>query len=73
LQFKTPSLIHLKNFQTCYSWKWPLISASYRFLPQIGGDGLYQDAAAAYTFAKKLGNASERKVVVGGASAGMLK
>ncbi|KAK1749767.1 alpha/beta-hydrolase [Echria macrotheca] len=55
--------------QTCFRHKWPLISASYRLLPQARGEDLLQDATAAYEFARTLGGA-ERKVIVGGASAG---
>jgi acetyl esterase/lipase len=53
--------------------QWPLISASYRLLPQVDGEGLLQDAEAAYAFAKKLGisdNEAERRVIAAGASAG---
>ncbi|KAJ5160599.1 uncharacterized protein N7482_007603 [Penicillium canariense] len=56
--------------QTCYRQKWPLISASYRLVPPIGGKELLEDVTAAYQFARKLGNGVERKVIVGGASAG---
>lgn len=59
--------------QVCYQRQWPLISASYRLLPQAGGEGLRQDAAAAYHFAtswKVDENTTPRKVIVAGASAG---
>ncbi|PQK14297.1 hypothetical protein BB8028_0004g12270 [Beauveria bassiana] len=38
--------------QTCYKQKWPLISASYRLMPQTGTDGLAEDVTAAYDFAQ---------------------
>ncbi|RFU72866.1 hypothetical protein TARUN_9390 [Trichoderma arundinaceum] len=38
--------------QVCIQRKWPLISPSYRLLPQAGGEGLLQDASAAYEFAR---------------------
>ncbi|KAF6807715.1 endomembrane protein 70-like protein [Colletotrichum sojae] len=60
--------------QVCFRNKWPLISASYRLLPQARASGLLEDARAAYAFARKWGTpegaAAERKVVVGGGSAG---
>lgn len=56
--------------QTCYDQKWPLISASYRLVPPIGGKELLDDVTAAYQFARKLGNGADRRVIVGGASAG---
>ncbi|KAK3935274.1 lipase 2 [Diplogelasinospora grovesii] len=56
--------------QTCYQRKWPLLSASYRLLPQVDGPGLLQDAQAAYDFARSLDGQTDRRVVVGGASAG---
>ncbi|KAK0723600.1 Alpha/Beta hydrolase protein [Lasiosphaeria miniovina] len=59
--------------QTCYQRKWPLVSASYRLLPQVDGDGLVDDARDAYEFARVYGASSKgntRNVVVGGASAG---
>ncbi|KAK0642207.1 Alpha/Beta hydrolase protein [Cercophora newfieldiana] len=59
--------------QTCFARKWPLVSASYRLLPQVDGNGLLADARAAYSFAQSLNTAtpqSPSKVVVGGASAG---
>ncbi|KAH8664330.1 Alpha/Beta hydrolase protein [Xylariales sp. PMI_506] len=58
--------------QVCYKRKWPLISSSYRLLPQAGGDGLLEDASAAYEFARswKAVEGSKRPVIVGGASAG---
>ncbi|CEJ59094.1 hypothetical protein PMG11_07730 [Penicillium brasilianum] len=57
--------------QTCYGQKWPLISASYRLVPPIGGKELLEDVTAAYQFARKLGDIAERRVIVGGASAGL--
>lgn len=59
--------------QVCYQRKWSLISPSYRLLPQAGGQGLLEDASAAYEFARswKLnGSETKRRVIVGGASAG---
>ncbi|KAI0131909.1 Alpha/Beta hydrolase protein [Xylariales sp. AK1849] len=59
--------------QACYQRKWPLISASYRLLPQAGSKGLLEDASAAHEFAQswKAENIeSRRRVIVGGASAG---
>jgi len=61
--------------QVCVERKWPLISASYRFLPQAGAQGLLEDVAAAYEFAQRLGQkeggeGDRRPVIVGGASAG---
>jgi acetyl esterase/lipase len=68
--------------QVCVQRKWLLISASYRFLPQVGAEGLLEDVAAAYEFARALGQkdgegkgeggkGNRRPVIVGGASAGM--
>ncbi|EQB53620.1 hypothetical protein CGLO_06635 [Colletotrichum gloeosporioides Cg-14] len=59
--------------QVCFRNKWPLVSASYRLLPQAKASGLLEDARAAYKFARHLGassNAVQRKVIVGGGSAG---
>ncbi|KAL1840233.1 hypothetical protein VTK73DRAFT_3816 [Phialemonium thermophilum] len=56
--------------QACFQRKWPLVSASYRLLPQTGADGLLEDAAAAYRFARTLGGATERRVIAAGSSAG---
>ncbi|KAK3323121.1 Alpha/Beta hydrolase protein [Cercophora scortea] len=56
--------------QVCHQRKWPLVSASYRLLPQVNGDGLLDDARAAYEFARSLGGQTERRVIVGGGSAG---
>lgn len=53
--------------------KWPLLSPSYRLLPQVNGEGLREDAEAAYAFAKKLDVSDgepARKVIAAGASAG---
>ncbi|KAK3354058.1 Alpha/Beta hydrolase protein [Lasiosphaeria hispida] len=55
--------------QTCYRRKWPLISASYRLLPQADGPALYDDAKAAFGFSQTLGG-HVRRVIAGGASAG---
>ncbi|KAJ6781531.1 hypothetical protein PWT90_05018 [Aphanocladium album] len=59
--------------QTCYRQKWPLISASYRLMPQTGTDGLVEDITAAYDFAQNWdcrGDGKKRRVIVFGASAG---
>jgi len=57
--------------QTCFRRKWPLLSPSYRLLPQVSGSGLLVDVRAAYSFAQSLGSPqAPRKVIVGGASAG---
>ncbi|KAL0945018.1 endomembrane protein 70-like protein [Colletotrichum truncatum] len=61
--------------QVCYKNKWPLVSASYRMLPQAKASGLLDDARAAYKFAtqwgvKSNGPSTERKAIVGGGSAG---
>jgi len=56
--------------QTCLKNQWPLISASYRLLPQVKCEGLLEDAKAAYEFAQKWGDGPQRKVIVGGASGG---
>lgn len=56
--------------QVCYQRQWPLVSASYRLLPQVDGGALLDDAHAAYNFARTLDGEAERPVVVGGASAG---
>ncbi|KAJ5370173.1 Endomembrane protein 70-like protein [Penicillium cataractarum] len=45
--------------------------ASYRLVPPIGGKELLEDVTAAYQFARKLGAGVERRVIVGGASAGL--
>jgi acetyl esterase/lipase len=55
--------------------RWPLVSASYRLLPQVGGEGLLEDATAAYRFARswKFGgrdSSVERQVIAAGSSAG---
>lgn len=55
--------------QTCVKRKWPLVSASYRLLPQVDAAGLLDDAKAAYEFARALGG-SDRQVIVAGASGG---
>jgi len=55
--------------QVCFQRKWPLISASYRLLPQTGPKGLAEDAAAAYQFATNW-KAPGRKVIASGASGG---
>ncbi|KAI9172546.1 Lipase 2 [Paramyrothecium foliicola] len=58
--------------QVCFQRKWPLISPSYRLLPQVGASGLVQDVSAAYAFARQWEATAgmERQVIVGGASAG---
>ncbi|KAK4446062.1 endomembrane protein 70-like protein [Podospora aff. communis PSN243] len=59
--------------QTCLTKKWPLLSPSYRLLPQVSASGLLDDVRAAYTFAQSFGTSTpedSRKVIVGGASAG---
>ncbi|KAM7183662.1 Alpha/Beta hydrolase fold [Naviculisporaceae sp. PSN 640] len=55
--------------QCCFLRKWPLISASYRLLPQVAGAGLLDDARAAYDFARSF-RGHDRPVIAGGASAG---
>ncbi|KAI0107819.1 alpha/beta-hydrolase [Nemania sp. FL0031] len=56
--------------QLCIERQWPLISASYRLLPQATSSNVLEDIKAAYEFARKYGNEGKRNVVVGGASAG---
>ncbi|KAL6863583.1 alpha/beta-hydrolase [Trichoderma novae-zelandiae] len=58
--------------QVCIQRKWPLISPSYRLLPQARGKGLLEDASATYGFAQTWDTqaGSKRKVIVGGASGG---
>lgn len=59
--------------QVCQQRQWTLVSPSYRLLPQAGGQGLLEDAPAAYGFTRSwnaAGKASCRRVIVGGASAG---
>ncbi|KAI0474834.1 alpha/beta-hydrolase [Xylaria cf. heliscus] len=56
--------------QVCIQRQWPLISASYRLLPQANGASLLEDVEAAYEFARKWGQGGVRRVIVGGASAG---
>jgi acetyl esterase/lipase len=59
--------------QICFIRKWPLLSPSYRLLPQVSASGLLADVRAAYSFAQSLGNPppeAPRKVIVSGASAG---
>ncbi|KAH6989178.1 Alpha/Beta hydrolase protein [Ilyonectria sp. MPI-CAGE-AT-0026] len=58
--------------QACAQRKWPLISASYRLMPQVGARGLLDDVTAAYKFAREWNapEGRERRVVVGGASGG---
>ncbi|EGX97201.1 pirin [Cordyceps militaris CM01] len=60
--------------QACYKQRWPLISASYRLMPQTGTDGLAEDVSAAYEFARTWdcggGGEEKRRVIVIGASAG---
>ncbi|OAQ75272.1 endomembrane protein 70-like protein [Purpureocillium lilacinum] len=59
--------------QTCFKRKWPLISFSYRLLPQTGAKGLLEDATAAYAFARRYEAAEgrSRRVIVGGGSGGV--
>jgi acetyl esterase/lipase len=59
--------------QTCLDRGWPLISPSYRLLPQAGAAGLLADVSAAYGFAQKweTQGGTKRRVIVGGASAGI--
>lgn len=61
--------VHPWLVQACYQRTWPLVSASYRLLPQAGAEGLLEDAGTAYEFARNLGDGN-RLVIVGGASAG---
>jgi acetyl esterase/lipase len=61
--------VHPWLVQVCLERKWPLISASYRLLPQTGPSGLVEDAAAAYRFASNW-KAPGRKVIASGASGG---
>ncbi|KAJ4144530.1 hypothetical protein LMH87_003411 [Akanthomyces muscarius] len=58
--------------QACCKQKWPLISASYRLMPQTGTAGLAEDVTAAYDFAQSWDCSSDKKrrVIVVGASAG---
>ncbi|KAM0247589.1 hypothetical protein ACHAQJ_009808 [Trichoderma viride] len=58
--------------QVCIQRKWPLICPSYRLLPQTGGEGLLQDASAAYEFARNWNTlpGSQRRLIAGGASGG---
>ncbi|KAI1170919.1 hypothetical protein F4777DRAFT_567469 [Nemania sp. FL0916] len=55
--------------QVCAQRQWPLISASYRLLPQASGENVLEDVTAAYNFARKWGQGAERSVIVGGSSA----
>ncbi|KAL7806398.1 alpha/beta-hydrolase [Trichoderma aethiopicum] len=59
--------------QVCHQRKWPLISPSYRLLPQARGKDLLEDASAAYAFAQTWDTQQagvKRNVIVGGASGG---
>lgn len=58
--------------QMCLHRNWPLISPSYRLLPQTGAGGLVEDAKAAYAFARNWNTqpGTSRRVIVGGASGG---
>ncbi|KAK0747171.1 Alpha/Beta hydrolase protein [Schizothecium vesticola] len=59
--------------QTCHTRKWPLLSPSYRLLPQASGRDLLLDALAAYTFASSFSRTpSPRRIILAGASAGFL-
>ncbi|KND87060.1 hypothetical protein TOPH_08302 [Tolypocladium ophioglossoides CBS 100239] len=59
--------------QVCLRRKWPLISPSYRLLPQTGAKGLLEDVSAAYTFAQKwnVPKGKTRRVISGGGSGGV--
>ncbi|KAF4957076.1 hypothetical protein FSARC_11407 [Fusarium sarcochroum] len=61
--------VHPWIAQLCKKNQWPLISADYRFLPQIGASEIVEDAKAAYAFARNLGG-HKRQVILTGASAG---
>ncbi|KAH8883098.1 alpha/beta-hydrolase [Thozetella sp. PMI_491] len=56
--------------QACYRRKWPLLSASYRLLPQVPAQGLVEDAKAAFNFARTHGGQHNRSVIAAGASGG---
>ncbi|KAB5540339.1 Alpha/Beta hydrolase protein [Coniochaeta sp. 2T2.1] len=59
--------------QACVKNKWPVVSASYRLLPQVDGEALLEDAKAAYEFAQRLdvdGDQPGRRVIAAGSSAG---
>jgi acetyl esterase/lipase len=59
--------------QVCLKSRWPLISPSYRLLPQAKGSDLVEDASAAYAFAAKWDvqdGEPKRRVIVAGASGG---
>ncbi|TDZ20085.1 hypothetical protein Cob_v007308 [Colletotrichum orbiculare MAFF 240422] len=69
-----PPAAHVLSQEVCVRNKWPLISASYRLLPQAKASGLLEDAKAAYDFTRRWEitdeSAPKRKVNVGGGSAG---
>lgn len=61
--------------QSCIVRGWILVSADYRLLPQVQGEGLLQDVKAAYDFVRqklmsRIGMRGTPRVVVAGASAG---
>ncbi|KAK1829804.1 Alpha/Beta hydrolase protein [Podospora conica] len=56
--------------QVCHARKWPLLSPSYRLLPQASGHDLLLDAHSAYTFASSYPH--PRPIILAGASAGFL-
>ncbi|KAH7163412.1 Alpha/Beta hydrolase protein [Dactylonectria estremocensis] len=60
--------------QSCRQRQWPLISAGFRQMPQVGARGLLDDVTAAYKFAREwqATEGRERRVIVGGASGGFL-
>ncbi|TDZ49657.1 hypothetical protein CTRI78_v007969 [Colletotrichum trifolii] len=66
-----PPAAHVLSQEVCVRNKRPLISASYRLLPQAKASGLLEDAKAAYEFTRRWDeSAPKRKVNVGGGSAG---
>ncbi|KAF8155378.1 Alpha/Beta hydrolase protein [Mycena galopus ATCC 62051] len=70
------STVPLWLVQTCHTRQWPLLSASYRLLPQAQGPELLADARAAYEFARTLNtnptSSFPRPILAGGSSAGFL-
>ncbi|KAK2609258.1 hypothetical protein QQS21_002192 [Conoideocrella luteorostrata] len=58
--------------QMCWKRKWPLISPSYRLMPQTGSKGLMEDVFAAYEFARswQAPDGAKRRVIAGGSSGG---
>jgi acetyl esterase/lipase len=67
-----PKLLLILLVQVCFGRKWPLVSPSYRLLPQVGAKGLLDDVTAAYEFAKRwrAPEGKARQVIVSGASGG---